>query len=133
MLSVFSCAYWPSVFLLWINVYLGLLPFFSWVVNFFLVMVMSCLHTLEIKPLSVASFANDLLPLGRLSIHFVYGFLCCTSLESLIRSHLFSFVFISIALKDKTYACQGIDLCPLHLLSLNVNMSHLNILYIYQN
>ena len=135
MLSICLCAYWPSVFLLWINVYLCLLPFFNWVVNFFVIVVMSCLHTLEIKPLSVASFANDFLPLGRLSFHFVYGFLCCTfvSKVSLIRSHLFTFVFISIAMKDRTYPCQVIDLCPLHLLSLNVNMFHLNILYIFLN
>ena len=26
MLSIFSCAYWPSIYLLWKNVYLGLLP-----------------------------------------------------------------------------------------------------------
>ena len=135
MLNICLCAYWPSVFLLWINVYLGLLPFFNWVVNFFVIVVMSCLHTLEIKPLSVASFANDFLPLSRLSFHFVYGFLCCTfvSKVSLIRSHLFTFVFISIAMKDRTYPCQVIDLCPLHLLSLNVNMFHLNILYIFLN
>ena len=106
---------------------------FNWVVNFFVIMVISCLHTLEIKPLSVASFANDFLPRDRLSFHFVYGFLCCTfvSKVSLIRSHLFIFVFISIAMKDKTYPCQVIDLCPLHLLSLNVNIFHLNILYIF--
>ena len=130
-MCIFSCAYWPSVFLLWINVCLGLLPFFSWAAHFFV--VRSCLHTSEVKPLPSASFANDFLPLSRLSFHFVSGFLCCTKLVSLIRSRLFSFVFISIALKDKTYPCQGIDLCPLHLLSLNVNMFHRNILYTYQN
>ena len=33
MLSSFSCAYWPSAFLTWRNVYLGILPnFFNFVV-----------------------------------------------------------------------------------------------------
>ena len=35
MLSIFSCVYWPSACLLWRNVYLGLPPFFGWVVCFF--------------------------------------------------------------------------------------------------
>ena len=36
MLSIFSCVSWPSVFLLWINVCLGLLPiFFIGMVDFF--------------------------------------------------------------------------------------------------
>ena len=34
------------------------------------------------------------------SFCFVYGFLCCAKLLSLIRSHLFIFVFISITLED---------------------------------
>ena len=29
MLSIFLCAYWPSVYLLWRNVYLGFLPIFQ--------------------------------------------------------------------------------------------------------
>ena len=36
MLSIFSWAYWPSVSLLWRNVYLGLLPFF-WLCCFFVI------------------------------------------------------------------------------------------------
>ena len=34
MLSIFSRVYYPSVCLLWINVYLGLFPLFDWVVCF---------------------------------------------------------------------------------------------------
>ena len=34
-LNIFSCASWPSVCLLWRNVYLG--PFFDWVVGFFVI------------------------------------------------------------------------------------------------
>ena len=35
MLSIFSCACWPSVCLLWKNVCLGLCPFSDWVVSYF--------------------------------------------------------------------------------------------------
>ena len=34
VLSIFSCAYWPSMYLLWQNVYSSL-PCFNWVVCFF--------------------------------------------------------------------------------------------------
>ena len=34
MLGIFSCVYWPSVCLLWRDVYLSLLPIFDWVVCF---------------------------------------------------------------------------------------------------
>ena len=56
MLSIFSSAYWPSVCLLWRKVYSGLLPTFQFFFNFLL----SCMsfYILEIKPLSVASFAT---------------------------------------------------------------------------
>ena len=37
----------------------------------------------------------------KLSFHFVYGFLGIEKLVSLIRPHLFVFVFISIALGDR--------------------------------
>ena len=60
MLSIFSCACWPSVCLLWRNVCLGLLPIFVWAfcLFFWLLSCMSCLDILEIKPLLVASFVN---------------------------------------------------------------------------
>ena len=37
MLSIFSYASWPSICLLWRNIYWVLCPFFSWVVCFFVV------------------------------------------------------------------------------------------------
>ena len=144
MMSIFSCAYWPLVFLLWRNVCLGLLLIFR--LGFVVVVVIelheneslcshlqlsvtpwtiqpmefsrpeywsrwllpspgdlpnwgieprspalqvdslpaellgklsctSCLYILEIKPLSVTSFANILS--HSLGLLFVYGFLCC--------------------------------------------------------
>ena len=60
MLSIFSCASWPSVCLLWRNVYLGLLLIF-WLGFFFFFLIlscMSCLCILEINPLSIDLFAN---------------------------------------------------------------------------
>ena len=58
MLSIFSCAYWPSVFLVWRNVCLGLLTIFGYGHLLFLLSCMSCLYILESMPLLVASFAN---------------------------------------------------------------------------
>ena len=61
---------------------------------------MSCLYILEIKPFSVASFANIFSQsVGRLFILFMVSF-AVQKLLSLIRSHLFVFVFISITLGD---------------------------------
>ena len=37
MLSIFSCAYWPSVCLLWRNIHLDPLPVLNWVVDLFIV------------------------------------------------------------------------------------------------
>ena len=74
-------------------------PFFYLIFLLLLLSYVSCLYILEIKPLSVASYP-DIFSQSVLSFHFVYSFLCCTKLISLIRSHLFIFAFISIALGD---------------------------------
>ena len=103
MLSSFSCASWPSVHLLWRNIYLGLLSIFGlgcfFVCLFFLILsYMSCLYILEINPLSIDSFANIFFHSeGCLFIFFVVSF-AVQKLWSFMRSHLFIFVFISIAL-----------------------------------
>ena len=60
---------------------------------------MSCLYILEIKPLSVASFATILSHSEGFFILFMVYF-AVQKLVSLIRSHLFIFGFISIALGD---------------------------------
>ena len=97
MLSIFSCASWPSVCLLWWNVYLGLLHIFK--LGFFLILsYMSCLYILEINPLSVASFPNIFSHSeGCLFVLFIVSF-AMQKLLSLIRSHLFIFVFIFLTL-----------------------------------
>ena len=98
MLSILSCVCWQSVYLLWRNVYLGLLPIF-WLGCFSLILsCMSCLYILEINPLSVDSFANIFSHSeGGLFIFFIVSF-ALQKLLSFIRFHLFIFVFISIAL-----------------------------------
>ena len=73
-------------------------PFFSWVIGFIVVESFNCLYILEIKPLSVASFET----IFSLSEGYLFGiFMVSIALQkpvSLIRSHEFIFVFISIAL-----------------------------------
>ena len=61
---------------------------------------MSCLDILEIKPLSVATFANIFSQsVGCLFVLLMVSF-AVQKLVSLIRSHLFIFAFISIPLGD---------------------------------
>ena len=61
---------------------------------------MSCLYILEIKPLSVALFANIFFQfVGYLFVLFMVSFVA-QALVSLIRSHLLIFAFVSIALGD---------------------------------
>ena len=60
---------------------------------------MSCLYILEINPLSVVSFANIFSHSeGCLFVLFMVS-LAVQKLLSLIKSHLFIFVFISVTLK----------------------------------
>ena len=67
---------------------------------FLLLCCMSCLYILEIKPLLVASFANIFSQsVGYLFILYMVSF-AVQKLVSLIRSHLFIFAFISVALAD---------------------------------
>ena len=77
MLSIFSCACWASVYLLWRNVYSGLFPIFQ--LSCFFILLLSCigcLYVLEIKPLSVAS-VETIFSHSVGCLFFFYGFLCC--------------------------------------------------------
>ena len=97
ILSVFSCASWASVCLLWRNVYLDLLPTFLFL--FLILSCMSCLYILEINPLLVTSFANIFSHfVGFLFILFMVSF-AVQKLLSLIRSCLFIFISIFITLE----------------------------------
>ena len=71
---------------------------------------MSCLYILEINPLSVVSFAIVFSHSEGLSFHLAYSFLFLQKLLRLIRSHLFTFVFISVTLKGGSRG-SCFDLC----------------------
>ena len=61
---------------------------------------MNCLHTFEMKPLLITSSPNiSCHSVGCVLVLFLVSF-AVQKLESLIRSHLLTFVFISIALGD---------------------------------
>ena len=99
MLSILTCVCWQSVYLLWRNVYLGLLPIFRLGCLFvFMLSCMSCLYILEINLWSVASFANIFSHCeGCLFVLFMVS-LAVQTLLSLIRPHLFIFIFTFITL-----------------------------------
>ena len=99
MLGVFSCAYWPPVCLLGEMSIKIFCPVFDWVVCFLLLSCMTCLYVLEIKPL-LAITCKYLLPFLRLCFHFLMVFFAMEEFASLIKSYLFIFVFISVALGD---------------------------------
>ena len=100
MLSIFACAYWPSMCLLWRNVWLGLLPTFQLGWYFVVIVWAVCIFWklrphLEIDTSLVASFANIFSPpVGCLFILFQVSF-AVKKLVSWMRSHVFVFAFIS--------------------------------------
>ena len=70
--------------------------FLIWLVVFLLLSCMSCLYMLEIKPLSVASFANIFsCSWGCLIVLFMV-FFAVPKLLSLINSHLLIFVLFTL-------------------------------------
>ena len=103
MVSILSCVCWPSVCLLWRNVCLGLPPiFFIGLFVFLVLSCMNCLYILKINPLSVVSFAITFSHSEDcLLILFIVSF-AMQKLLSLIRFHLFIFVFISITLVGRS-------------------------------
>ena len=60
---------------------------------------LSCLYVLEIKPFLATSFANVFYSVSCLSVLCMASF-AGQKLVSFIRSHLFIFVFLSVALGD---------------------------------
>ena len=73
-------------------------PLFDWVVFFLVLIHMSCLYILEINPSSIVSFAVIFSHYeGCLSTLLIVSF-AVPKLLTLTRSHLSTFVFISITL-----------------------------------
>ena len=79
LVVIFSCAYWPSICLLWRNVYLSLLPIF--LIGLFVLLLLSCMkcfYILEIKPVTDLIICNCFLPFRRLSfLFFLFFFKGC--------------------------------------------------------
>ena len=86
-------------YLLWRNVCLGLHPLFFIGLFVFLVLTsMNCLFILEINPLSVVSFAIIFSHSEGCLFTLLMVSFAVQKLLSLIKSHLFTFVFISVTL-----------------------------------
>ena len=106
MLSIFLCTSWPSIYLLWRSVYLGLRPFLYWFVSFD-----------EIKPHELFVNFEDYSLTSLIGHNYFFSICGCLfkvvffffltvffsveKLFSLSRSHLFIFVFIFILLGDE--------------------------------
>ena len=99
MLSIFSCVYW-AICMSYLEkcLFQSSACFLNGFFGFLILSCMSCLYILEVNPLSVASFAIIFSHSeGCLCILFIVSF-AVQKLLSLISSHLFIFVFISISL-----------------------------------
>ena len=114
-LSIFSCVFWPSLCLLWINVYFSFPIFQTGLFVFLILSCMSCFYILENNPLSVASLAN-ILPFHRLPVLLMVSFVVQNPLSLIrrqkkIRCHLFIFAFLSINLEDGPKKIYYYNLC----------------------
>ena len=114
MLSIFPCAFWPSICLLWRNVYLDLLATFR-LSYFLLLSCMSCLCVLEIDPLLVALYTDIVsYSVDCFFVLFMVSF-AVQKLLSFIRSHLFIFAFIflgRLAYLTLILAIEKLDILP---------------------
>ena len=111
MLSIFSCALWPCVYLLWKNVYLDLLFFFN---CFFLCCILIYWGMWAIcifwRSIPYQSDHLQIFSLNYLLVVFMVLFVMKVILH-LIRFHLFIPVFISITLGDQSKKRCCCDLC----------------------
>ena len=92
MLGIFSCEFWPSVCLLWRNIYFDLPNFLlGCLVLFFDVKLHELFVYTGDQSLVGLIICKYFLPFCGLSFHFVYGFLCCAKA---FKFNLVSFVHV---------------------------------------
>ena len=77
MLSIFSCVFWPSVCLLWGNIYLDLLSIFDWIVYFFDIELHEVFVCFGDESLVGHLTCKNFLPFCGFSFCFVYSFFFC--------------------------------------------------------
>ena len=100
MLNIFTCAYWPSAFFHWKNVYSVFYTFCNWNWGGWYWVVWAIYICQKLTLYQVISFANIFSPsVGCLFILLMVSF-AVQKLLSLIRSHLFIFALISFASGD---------------------------------
>ena len=103
MLSIFSCACWPSVCLLWKKcLFRTSAHFLIGLFAFLMMSCMSCLYNLDINPLSIILFANLFSHLVGYFFILLMVFFVVQKFLSSVRYHLFIFAFISFALGDRS-------------------------------
>ena len=105
MLSIFSCAHWPFVCLLWRNVCSSLLPSF-WL-GCLVFLILCCLYILEINLLSVKSFTNIFShSIGCLFIFLIVSF-AMQKLLSLVKFYLFIIILRFFLLLSHSFSFYG--------------------------
>ena len=98
MLSILSCVCWQSLYLLWRNRYLGLLPIFGFGCLFFDIELHELLVYFGDYSFVSCFICKYFVPFWGLFFVFFMVSFAVKKLLSFIRSHLFIFVFISISL-----------------------------------
>ena len=96
MLSIFSCAYWLSVYLFLEKcLFRFVAHFLNWGVFFFILSCMSYLNILEINPSSFTLLTNIFSHSISCLLVLLMVFFAVQKVLSFIRSHLFFLLFLS--------------------------------------
>ena len=111
MSTIFPCAYWPSVFLLWTSTCLGLLPIFQLSCLFHCRIVWAICIFWKLSPVGHITW-KYFLRVCKLSFHIVYGFLCCAKGCKVDWVPFVYFCFYFFCLRDwPKEALYGLSIC----------------------